>query len=212
LNETPLARLTAGRSWNEAKTGKKVMHSPKLAWFCLRSQLKHEHIAAAHLRRRNHIEVFVPRIRFKRITRHGLVWVTEALFPNYLFARFDWNSSLRQIYYSPGVSEVVHFGSHWPVIPDEAIDELRASLGKNEIHVIPAEVSRGDPVQIVGGSFHGLHAVVARIMPSAQRVAILMDFLGRQTAVELDLGMVVKETDARKEILCENRQGRSEML
>lgn len=181
------------------------MHDPKLAWFCLRSQPKHEHIAAAHLRRRNNLEVFVPRIRFKRKTRHGLVWVTEALFPNYLFARFDWNSSLRQIYHSPGVSEVVHFGPHWPVIPDETIDGLRAALGKNEIHVISAEVSLGDSVQIVGGSFHGLHAVVARIMPSAKRVAVLMDFLGSQTAVELDLGMVIKDTDERELILRENR-------
>jgi transcriptional antiterminator RfaH len=183
------------------------MHDPKLAWFCLRSQPKHEHIAAAHLRRRNNLEVFVPRIRFKRKTRHGLAWVTEALFPNYLFARFDWNSSLRQIYHSPGVSEVVHFGPHWPVIPDKVIDDLCVALGKNEIHVIPSEVTPGDPVQIVGGSFHGLHAVVARIIPSARRVAVLMDFLGSQTAVELDLGMVINEANGRELILRELHEG-----
>ena len=120
------------------------MENPKPAWFCLRSQPKHEHIAAAHLRRISGIDVFVPRISFKRITRNGLAWVTEALFPNYLFARFDWSRSLRQIYYLPGVSGVVHFGSHWPVIPDAAIDGLRASVGTSEIHVIPAEVSPGD--------------------------------------------------------------------
>jgi transcriptional antiterminator RfaH len=187
------------------------MHDPKLVWFCLRSQPKHEHIAAAHLRRGNNFEVFVPRIRFRRNTRNGLAWVTEALFPNYLFARFDWNSSLRQIYHSPGVSEVVHFGSHWPVIPDETIDGLRTALGKNEIHVVPAEVSPGDPVQIAGGSFHGLYAVVARIMPGAKRVAVLMDFLGSQTAVELDLGMVIKETDRRELILRENHRGASQI-
>jgi len=188
------------------------MHDPKLAWFCLRSQPKHEHIAAAHLRRRNNIEVFVPRIRFKRITRIGLVWVTEALFPNYLFAKFDWNSSLRQIYHSPGVSGVVHFGSHWPIIPDEAIDGLRASLGKNEIHIVAAEVSPGDPVQIVGGSFHGLHAVVARTMPGTKRVAVLMNFLGSQTAIELDLGMVIKETSERELIVRETANRRSNKI
>jgi hypothetical protein len=33
---------------------------------------------------------------------------------------------------------------------------------------------------------HGLQALVTRVMPSKQRVAVLLDFLGRQTVVELD--------------------------
>jgi transcriptional antiterminator RfaH len=158
------------------------------------------------LRRWGGLEVFVPRIRFRRNTRKSVVWVTEALFPSYLFARFDWASALRQVYHSPGVNEVVHFGSHWPVIPDEAIEALRAALGKNEIHVIPADVAPGDTVKIAGGSFHGLCAVVARVLPSAKRVAVLLDFLGGQTAVELDLGMVIKETDEREAILRGSRR------
>jgi transcriptional antiterminator RfaH len=176
------------------------MPDSKPAWFCLRSQPKHEHIAAAHLRQRTDTEVFVPRIRFKRMKRQTVVWVTEALFPNYLFARFDWHSSLRQIYYSPGICDVVHFGTHWPVIADEIIDDLRASLGNTEIQIIPSEVAPGDPVKIVGGSFHGLQAVVSSVQPSAKRVAVLMEFLGRQTAVEVDLAMVIKQSDEREVI------------
>ena len=177
------------------------MQDSKLAWFCLRSQLKHEHIAAAHLRQRDHIEVFVPQIRFKRKTRYGLVWVTEALFPNYLFARFDWGKSLRQIYHSPGVSEVVHFGSNWPVVPDDAIANLRTALGDNEIQVVHAEFVPGDEVEIIGGAFNGLQAVVTRIMPAPKRVAVLLDFLGRQTVVELDLESVIKQANERVRIL-----------
>jgi hypothetical protein len=37
---------------------------------------------------------------------------------------------------------------------------------------------------------HGLHALVTRVMPAKQRVAVLLDFLGRQTAVELDRAAV----------------------
>ena len=134
-------------------------NNSNFAWFCLRSQLKHERIAAAHLRRQCQLEVFVPFIRFQRATRYGPVWVTEALFPSYIFARFDWANSLRRVYYSPGVCEVVHFGCHWPIVPEKAIEELRFAFGPHEIHVIPAEMSPGDHVQIAGGCFHGLHAV-----------------------------------------------------
>src|SRR5271163_3895499 len=129
-----------------------VENESRTAWFCLRSQPKHEHIAAARLRRRESVEVFLPRIRFRRPARRGPVWVTEALFPNYLFARFDWQKSLRLVHHSPGVSGVVHFGLRWPTIPDEVIDQLRDSLGKDEVHLIPMEVSSGDRVKIAGGN------------------------------------------------------------
>src|ERR1700690_4032593 len=94
------------------------------AWFCLRTLPKHEHIAAAQLRNEAGIEVFLPRIRFKRVTRCGPAWVTEALFQNYLFAKFDLLVSLRHVQAARGVRGVVHFGSRWPTIPEAAIKEL----------------------------------------------------------------------------------------
>ena len=177
------------------------MPTSNLAWFCLRSQPKHEHIAAAHLRKRDDVEVFVPRVRFKRLTRNGQVWATEALFPSYLFARFDWSASLRQIFHSPGVSGVVHFGSHWPVIADETVAALRAAIGTEDIHVIPEELSAGDPVRIVGGSLHGLDAVITRIMPGSKRVGVLMNFLGGQRTVEVEINRVIRSADSREPIL-----------
>src|SRR2546430_2657315 len=130
-------------------------HSPsgRPAWFCLRTQPKHEHIAAAHLKREPGVEVYLPRIRFKRSTRRGPVWFTEALFPSYLFARFDLASGLRKFSQIRGVSGVVHFGNQWPAIPDAVIEELRASVGSDEVHVIHNEPQPGETVEISGGAF-----------------------------------------------------------
>ena len=50
---------------------------PEAAWYCVRSQCKHEHIAATHFRMLDGVSVFCPRILFKRATRGGVVWVTE---------------------------------------------------------------------------------------------------------------------------------------
>lgn len=169
-------------------------------WFCLRAQPKHEHIAAAHLKKMAGIEVFLPRIRFQRATRQGLVWVTEALFPNYLFARFDWQQSLRQVQAARGVSGVVHFGQRWPQLEATVIAELRAACGTDELHTLPSELCPGDTVQIAEGTLRGLLAVVARVLPSQQRVAVLMEFLGRQTTIELPFNFLLKEGDARAAI------------
>jgi transcriptional antiterminator RfaH len=167
------------------------------AWFCVRTQTKHEHIAAAYLRQNLELEVFLPRIRFKRPTRQGPAWVTEALFTNYLFARFDPGASLRHIEHACGVRGIVHFGNFRPAIPGEIIAELRAAMGNEELHVIANEFNPGDTVEIVGGAFHGLQAVVNRVLPAKQRVAVLLDFLGHQTAVEL-AGSQLVQTDRRR--------------
>jgi transcriptional antiterminator RfaH len=173
----------------------------RLAWFCLRSQSKHEHIAAAHLSKEAGIEVYLPRIRFKRATRRGPAWFVEALFPSYLFARFDLTTDLRKVCHARGVQGVVHFGEHWPIVPDAAIEELRATVGPEEVHVIREDLHPGETVQIAGGSFHGLRAVVTRVMPSRERVAVLLEFLGQQTTVELPVATVVREGDGRRSVL-----------
>ena len=58
-------------------------------WFCLKAQTKREHIAADHVRQIPGTAVFLPRVRFQRKTVRGLAWFTEALFPGYVFARFN---------------------------------------------------------------------------------------------------------------------------
>lgn len=161
------------------------------AWFCLRTQPKHEHIAAAHLRMEPDLEVYLPRIRFKRPRHQGAVWFTEALFPNYLFARFDLAASLRKVHHARGVRGVVHFGNRWPAIPDAVIADLRARIGADHTYVIDDHVQPGDAVAIAGGLLHGWHAVVTRVMPGRERVAVLLELLGRQTSVELPSAAVV---------------------
>src|SRR5437660_5016617 len=114
-----------------------------LDWYCVRSQPRHEHIAAANLRRNYGLEIVNPRIRFKRVTIRGPIWVTESLFPNYLFARFSWKASLETVKHTGGVAGVVHFGCHWPTIPQETIAALRQLIGEDETRLIEDTVQGG---------------------------------------------------------------------
>ena len=175
-------------------------------WFCLKSQPKHEHIAEAHLRLANAVDVFLPRIRFKRATRQGMAWVTEALFPGYLFARFDWQHSLRLVQHSRGVRGVVHFGERWPAIPEDIIRELQQTVGKEGLRTIPEHFMPGDEVEIAEGAMRGLRAVVTRVVPARERIAVLMEFLGRQTMIELPQHFLIREGDQRAALLTEEHQ------
>jgi transcriptional antiterminator RfaH len=160
------------------------------AWFCLRTHPKHEHIAAAQLRQDPEIEVFLPRIRYRRSTRLGPAWVTEALFKTYVFVRFDLSTALRRVQHARAVCGVVHFGDRWPAIPDETIADLKRAIGEEDLRVIEDTLHPGDLVEVAVGPMQGLEAVVTRVMPAKQRVAVLLDFLGRQTAVEMDCGQL----------------------
>src|SRR5258708_23101161 len=110
----------------------KQVSTPEPAWYCLRSQPKHEHIAAAHVRILEGVTVFCPRIRFKRATRQGIVWVTEAMFPGYLFARFELAKIHLRVRYAHGVSGIVRFADRYPTIDEEALAQLRHLTGTSE--------------------------------------------------------------------------------
>ena len=158
-------------------------------WFCLRTHPKHEHIAAAGLSNRG-IQAFNPQLRIRRATKRGPVWFNESVFIGYIFARFDLQSQLDIVRYCGSVSEVVHFSSGYPSIPDTQMDELKAIFGADDMLVLVPGLSTGDTVRIVGGAFHDLLAVVKQVLPAKQRVQTLLEFLGQMTMVELDLQCV----------------------
>jgi transcriptional antiterminator RfaH len=92
-------------------------------------------------------------------------------------------------------------GHRWPTIPDCVIEDFRAALGGGPVRVIPERLQLGETVQIAGGVFHGLRAVVARVMPGRERVAVLLEFLGRQTMAEIASSFLVRSEDQRRRIL-----------
>lgn len=169
------------------------------SWYCLRSQPKHEHIATAHLRTYPGVEVFSPRIRFQRVTRQGKMWVTEALFPNYLFARFDPVDSQVRIRSAPGVSGIVNFGGKNARVPEETVEQLRTEF-TGELRVMETEPQVGETVTLAQAPFVGLHAVIVQVLPSKQRVQVLLDFLGRMAEIEVPVtGLVQERTQLLRE-------------
>lgn len=162
-------------------------------WYCLRAQPKHEHIAAAHLRQYDGIEVFCPRVRIQRSTRRGLVWFTEALFPNYLFARFEMSRWHARVRTSQGVSGIVRFGDDVPEVPAQALDDLRTYMQDAEVKVVSFSIAEGDDVEIVEGPFRGQNGVVKQLLPARERVKVLLEVLGGVTEVNLSLTSVFKE-------------------
>lgn len=163
------------------------------AWFCIRSQQKREHVAAANLKRLQNVEVFNPCIRVKKVTKRGPVAFVEPLFPNYVFARFPFQTKLEEVKYTYGVNHVLQFGGKYPVVPNEVIAELQAHFCEDALQLFKDLPEKGDVVTITNAAFYGLNAVVLRVLPAKQRVQVLIEMLGQATAVEVSLDAVVAE-------------------
>lgn len=165
-------------------------------WYCLRAQPKHEHIAAAQLQRALGLEIFCPRVRFQRRTRSGLKWFVEALFPCYLFARFALAERRAQVRYSPGVAGILQFGERFAAVPDEAIAQLGAIIGAQEVKTLDFAVAEGDDVEIISGPLRGQRGVVTHLHSARERVRILLEFLGQTREVEVSLLSVFRQRPA----------------
>ncbi|HEY2799628.1 MAG TPA: transcription termination/antitermination NusG family protein [Chthoniobacterales bacterium] len=160
-------------------------------WYCLHVAPRQEGKVAAFLQREVQVEVFAPRIRFRRMRNGGPMWATEALFPGYLFARFYYLAQRRQIQALPGVTNIVRFGDRAAEVDAALIVELRAMVADGETLEVAADPQPGSEVVITAGPMSGLRVLVTRVLPARQRVAVLLELLGGEREVEIETARVL---------------------
>jgi transcriptional antiterminator RfaH len=90
-----------------------------------------------------------------------------------------------------GVTKIVGFGGQPSVVDERVIGELREFVRDNETIEVSPDIRAGDEVTVLDGPFKGLRAVVTRVMPAKERVAVLLDLLGTQREVEVTAQRVV---------------------
>jgi transcriptional antiterminator RfaH len=167
-------------------------HSKNPEWYCVRSQTKREHIAAGHLRELDGVQVFCPRLRYRKATRRGKIWWIEPLFPGYLLAKFKLAEMERAVTFCQGVRGLVRFGSGIPPVPDSFVEALRNEVRSRsdedeELFSVSPVIEAGDEVEIAHGPLQGMHGTILSVAPAAERVKILLDFLGQPQAIDVDL-------------------------
>lgn len=162
------------------------------AWYCVRTQTKREHLAAKSLARLEGVQSFCPLLRYRKATRRGKVWWIEAMFPGYVFAFFSRREHERDVVHTQGVMKLLRFGDFVPEIPATFIAELVEQMenqdaGGDDTLTLQPAVKEGDEVEVAHGALQGFQGQVIEILPAAERVKILVEFLGSKRMVESDL-------------------------
>ncbi|HZV37052.1 MAG TPA: hypothetical protein VFB72_20920, partial [Verrucomicrobiae bacterium] len=78
---------------------------------------------------------------------------------------------------------------------------LKACFNAEEPMPVEERLSPGAEVVLGEGAFSGLKASVLRVMPAGRRVQVLLDILGRPTAVEVDRRFVALEKNSVAHLL-----------
>ncbi|RYD32368.1 MAG: hypothetical protein EOP85_21805 [Verrucomicrobiaceae bacterium] len=163
-------------------------------WFCVRCQTKRKHIAAGHLRQLEEIEVFCPRLRYRKATRRGKIWWVEPMFPGYVLARFSMAEMERAVTFCQGVRGLVRFGAEIPSIPESFVEAMKSEIRTrqdaqtgDELVTLNPTLQLGDEVEVANGPFQGMQGTVISVPSATERVKILLEFLGKPQAVDMDL-------------------------
>lgn len=133
-------------------------------------------------------EIFHPTISLRKKRQGRLQWVTEPLFPYYLFIRLDQASSdWRPIRSTRGVAKLVSFGLQPAQVPNELITTLQQhALSTDVSDQQPPLISPGETVHIDTGPFAGKEAVFNQ-KNGEKRAMVLIELLNRSHQIEISL-------------------------
>jgi transcriptional antiterminator RfaH len=161
--------------------------SPERSWCVVQTHANAEAKAAAHLVRQGY-EVYLPRYLKRRSHARKVENVPAPLFPRYLFVGLDLMiARWRAIQSTLGVSHLVCSGHEPATLSSRVVSDLRAREDSNgfvQLSLQPRHAP-GDRVRVIEGVF-GESFGSFEGMADRNRVAILLDLLGRKVRVVLD--------------------------
>ena len=166
------------------------MTAPPSRWYVVHTHAHSEARAAIHLERQG-FATYLPRYRKQRRHAHRVETVAAPLFPRYLFVAIDLSSQRwRAIESTVGVSHLVRNGDEPTSIQDAIIDDLRGREENGYVR-LPARppFAPGQAVQIIDGAF-AYCLGLCEGMKDNERIAVLLDLLGRKVRVVLGLESV----------------------
>jgi transcriptional antiterminator RfaH len=160
-------------------------------WYVVQAQPNAELKAVAHLNRQG-FATYLPRYMKRRRHARRVEHVPAPLFPRYLFVGIDLAAQRwRSIFSTVGVSRLVCNGDTPQAVPDQIVAALRGredEAGFVRLDVRP-NFRVGDKICVLDGALAGCFGLYEG-MKDSERVAVLLDMLGRKVRVMVDVDSV----------------------
>ncbi len=96
-------------------------------WFVVNTKPKNENRASHNLVSAGY-DVLNPKLKVRKYREDHFTEVVEAMFPNYIFAKFHPIDDYHMVKYARGVNKIVTFGGKMVPLQEEFIDFIRGKL------------------------------------------------------------------------------------
>ncbi len=152
-------------------------------------------------------ETVVPTEDVVEIRNNTRKTVTRCVLPGYVLVRMELtDESWGVVRHTPSVTGFVGHGqTPVPLSVDEVLNMLTPSIiakvaaetsgtsarqRNKKVEVVDFEI--GDSIMVADGPFAGMHATITEINPKSARLKALVDFMGRETPLDLEFKQVEK--------------------
>jgi transcription elongation factor/antiterminator RfaH len=160
-------------------------------WYAVNTQPAHEAMAREHLERQG-FPSFLPMT--EKLVRHARKLETRraALFPGYLFTRFDIERARwRAVNGTLGVRGLVMAADLPLPVPRGIVETLRDATDASGVVALSPELAPGDRVRILSGPFANLLGTVATLT-GPERVRLLVELMHGALPVSLRRRHVIR--------------------
>lgn len=173
-------------------SGPEHASSAGAAWYVVHSQPHSELRAAEHLERQG-FRCYVPVYLKTRRHARKVETVRAPFFPRYLFVKIDVTQQRwRSINATTGVSRLVSRGLMPTPVMLGVVEQIKAREDETGLISLASEAARfrrGDAVRVVEGAFEACQGLF-EALTDCERIAILLDLLGRKVRVVLGAGAI----------------------
>jgi transcriptional antiterminator RfaH len=160
-------------------------------WYAVNTHPREELKALSHLQRQKY-QVYLPRYAKKIRHARKVERVVRPFFPRYLFVNLNLAiTGWRSIRSTIGVSDIVCFGDQPAPLPAGVVEALQSQEDADGClqFVRQNSLKPGDSVIVLSGPFARQLGLCDGVSDN-ERVAILLDLLGRKVRVQLDADVV----------------------
>jgi transcriptional antiterminator RfaH len=160
-------------------------------WYVVQTQVHAEQKAAAHLERQG-FSIYLPRYLKRRRHARRVEVVAAPLFPRYLFVGIDLHQQRwRSIFSTVGVSRLVCNGEMPTAVSEHVVKALQSRHDDGGFVKLDQRPSfrPGDKIRVLDGAFADCLGLYEGLKDS-ERIAILLDLLGRKVRVMVDIDSV----------------------
>jgi len=188
MNSTTTSHVSNERSDRTSEAMEQAERSNRLHWYVVQSKPREEERARYFLEEKG-FDTYLPVMEVLKVRGFKNVKTESALFPGYLFCRFNPQDSLAHVRWTRGVKKLLPESVHPIPVKNEVVEAIHA-LEQHDGVIRQKPLQQNDQIRIARGPMKDILGVFDHWTSDSGRVKVLLNFINYQASVELHHSLI----------------------